>query len=212
MMPYCFCMRSPLLFVPSHIWRDHVLKTFGLALLLASGLAIAGAPVRALQIVVTQVDKNTDGSTTYHFAVKTDQGETLTPGESKATADFVTVYNFYGLIDESVKVPAGWEFSSEESGRTPAMGGYPLVLPVDVPNTPNLTWTVTKPVAAGTQIDGFTATTRVSTMVQGQYTAQVTRQSPPIKGVAAGTPGAAAVVSKQALIGALPMPSFLANV
>ena len=60
-----------------------MLKTFGLALLLASGLAIAGAPVRALQIVVTQVDKNTDGSMTYHFAVKTDQGETLAPGEAK---------------------------------------------------------------------------------------------------------------------------------
>jgi hypothetical protein len=42
-----------------------------------------------------------------------------------------------------------------------------VVLPLDVPNTPNLTWTVTKPVAGGTQIDGFTATTRVGTMVQG---------------------------------------------
>jgi hypothetical protein len=97
--PYCFFMRSPLLFVPLHIWRGHVLKTFGLALLLASGLAVAGAPARALQIVVTQVDKSTDGSMTYHFAVKTDQGETLTPGESKETSDFVTVYNFYGLVD-----------------------------------------------------------------------------------------------------------------
>jgi hypothetical protein len=67
----------------------------------------------------------------------------------KAAADFVTVYNFYGLVDGSAKVPAGWEFSSETSGRTPAMGGYPLVLPLDVPDTPNLTWTVTKPVAGG---------------------------------------------------------------
>jgi len=189
-----------------------MLKTFGAAFLLASGLAItAAAPAHALQIVVTQVDKNADGSMTYHFTVKTDQGETLTPGESKATTDFVTVYNFYGLIDGSAKVPAGWEFSSEESGRTPAMNGYPLVLPLDVPNTPNLTWTVTKPVAAGVQIDGFTATTRVTTMVQGQYTAQLTRQAPPIRGVAAGTPGAAATASKQALIGALPTPSFLAD-
>jgi hypothetical protein len=87
-----------------------------------------------------------------------------------------------------------------------------LVLPVDVPNTPNLTWTVTKPVAAGVQIDGFTATTHVSTIVEGQYTAQVTRQVPPVQGVA-GTPGAAAAkVSKQALIGALPTPTFLADV
>jgi hypothetical protein len=83
-----------------------------------------------------------------------------------------------------------------------------LVSPVDVPNTPNLTWTVTKPVAAGAQIDGFTATTRVSAMVQGEYTAQVTRQLPAIQ----GAQGAAAKSSKQALIGALPTPSFLADV
>src|SRR5882762_5533452 len=113
-----------LLSVPLHIWRDHVLKTFGAALLLASGLAITAGPALALQTIVTQVDKNADGS--------------VTPGESKATADFVTVYNFYGLIDGSAKVPAGWQFSSEESGRTPAMGGYPMVLPLDVPNTPNM--------------------------------------------------------------------------
>ena len=189
-----------------------MLKTFGPALLLAFGLAITAAPAHALQIVVTQVDKNTDGSMTYHFAVKTDQGETLTPGESKETSDFVTVYNFYGLVDGSVKSPVGWEFSSEEFGRTPYWNGYPLVLPLDVPGTPNLTWTVTKPVAAGAQIDGFTATTRVSATVYGTYTAQVTRQSAAIKGAAAGTPGAEASDSKQALIGWLMTPKFLADV
>ncbi|SDR25103.1 hypothetical protein SAMN05444161_2383 [Rhizobiales bacterium GAS191] len=189
-----------------------MLKTFGAALLLVSGLAFTAAPARALQIVVTQVDKNTDGSMTYHFAVKTDQGETLTPGESKATGDFVTVYNFYGMVDGSAKSPAGWEFSSEEFGRTPTLNGYPTVWPLDVPNTPNLTWTVTKPVAAGAQIDGFTATTRVSAMVEGQYAAQVTRQLPAVQGAAGRTPSVAAKASKQALIGALPTPSFLADV
>jgi hypothetical protein len=190
--------------------NKYMLKNFGAALLLTSGLVINAGPALALQATVTQADKNADGSVTYHFAVKLDQGETLTPGESKATADFVTIYNFYGLVDGSPKSPAGWEFSSEESGRTPTLNGYPLVLPVDVPNTPNLTWTVTKPVAAGAQIDGFTATTRVSTMVQGEYSAQVTRQSPAIQGSAA--PAAAARASKQALIGTLPTPSFLAEV
>ena len=110
-----------------HFWRDHMLKAFGAALLLVSASAMTADPARALQVVVTQVDKNTDGSMTYHFAVKTDPGETLTPGASRATGDFVTVYNFYGLIDGSAKVPAGWEFSSEASGRTPELGGYPLV-------------------------------------------------------------------------------------
>ena len=188
-------------------------KTFGSALLLASGLTITAAPAPALEMVVAQVDKNTDGSMTYHFILKTDPGETLTPGESKATADFVTVYNFYGMVDGSPKSPAGWEFSSEEFGRTPTWNGYPVVLPLDVPNTPNLTWTVTKPVAGGTQIDGFTATTRVGTMVQGQYAAQVTRQLPAIQGAAAGgTPSVTAKASKQAVISALPTPSFLAEV
>src|SRR5258707_1498697 len=100
-----------------------MLKTFGAALLLASGFAITAAPARALQIVVTQVDKNPDGSMTYHFALKTDPGETLTPAESKATADFVTVYNFYGLIDGSAKGPAGLEVSSQGTSRTPALNG-----------------------------------------------------------------------------------------
>jgi hypothetical protein len=198
--------------VPLHIWRIFVLKTFGAALLLASGLAISATPALALQTVVTKVDKNADGSMTYHFAVKTDPGETLTPGESKSTADFVTIYNFYGLVDGSVKSPPGWVFSSEESGRTPALNGYPLVLPVDVPNTPNLTWTVTKPVAAGVQIDGFSATTRVSTMVGGEYAGEGTRQLPAIQGASAGAPVAAVRTAKQAIIGAIPTPSFLAEV
>ena len=189
-----------------------MLKPFRVMLLLASGLAITATPALALETIVTQMDKNTDGSMTYHFAVKTNQGETLTPGESKEKSDFVTVYNFYGLVDGSVKSPAGWEFTSEEFGRTPYWNGYPLVLPLDVPGTPNLTWTVTKPVAAGAQIDGFTATTRVSATVYGTYTAQVTRPSPAIKGAAAGTPGAEVSDSKQALIGWLLTPKFLADV
>jgi hypothetical protein len=189
-----------------------VLKMLGTALVLVSGLVITAVPAQALQAVVTQVDKNNDGSVTYHFAIKTDPGEILTPGDSKANADFVTIYNFYGLVEGSAKTPAGWEFSSEASGRTPAMGGYPLVLPVDIPDTPNLTWTVTKPVAGGVQIDGFTATTRVSGMVQGEYTALVTRQAPAVQGAAAGTADAAAMATKQALIGTLPTPSFLADV
>jgi hypothetical protein len=189
-----------------------MLKALGGALLLASGLAITAAPALALQVVVTQVDKNTDGSVTYHFAVKMDQGETLMPGAPKAPADFVTIYNFYGLVDGSAKSPPGWEFSSEEFGRTPTLNGYPMVLPLDVPNTPNLTWTVTKPVATGSQIDGFTATTHVSEMVQGEYSAQVTRRLPAVQGAAVGMPVAVAKSSKQALIGSLPTPSFLAVV
>ena len=60
----------------------------------------------------------------------------------------------------------------------------------------------------GAQIEGFTATTHVSTMVHGEYTAQVTRQLPAI----AGAPGGAAKASKQAVIGVISTPSFLAPI
>jgi hypothetical protein len=173
--------------------------------------ALTAGSALALQTTVTQVDKNGNGTTTYHFAIRLDPGETLTPGASKADADFVTVYNFYGLVDGAVKSPAGWAFSSENSGRTPMLNGYPLVLPVDVPNTqPDLDGA--KPVAAGARIEGFAATTRVGTIAQGEYTAQATHQSPAVPGAPAETAAAAAMATKQAVIGLLPTPSFLADV
>jgi hypothetical protein len=193
------------------IRRTPASKTLAVALLASSALAVGTAPALALQVIVTQVDKSSDRTMTYHFAVKTDPGETLMPGD-KATADFVTVYNFYGLVDGSPKSPAGWKFSSEQFGRTPTANGYPLVSPLDVPNTPNLTWTVTKPVTGGTQIDGFAATTRVTGIVLGEYSAEATEQMPAVKDAAAGAPGAAAGAGKQAVIGTLPTPSFLASV
>ena len=183
---------------------------FIVAAVLASGLGLSAVPALALQTTVTEVDKNADGTMTYHFRVTLDPGETLAPAAGKTPADFITIYNFYGLVDGSAKSPAGWGFTSEEFGRTPTLNGYPLVLPVDVPNTPNLTWTVTKPVTAGAPIDGFTAVTRVGTAVQGEYSSQITRQSPETR-VPAGMPAIAAASDKQALIGLLPTPSFLAT-
>jgi hypothetical protein len=165
----------------------------------------------AAQLTVTQVDKNADGTMTYHFSIKVSQTETMEPGAGDALpADFVTLYNFYGLIDGSVKTPDGWKFTSEESGRTPGMGGYPLVLPVDIPGTPNITWTATGPVKPGTEVIGFSAATRMTTMTDGMYSAQVTQRSEPIKG-AAGPPGSATMTSKQAQIGMIATPSFLAE-
>ena len=90
------------------------------------------------------------------------------------------------------------------------MGGYPLVLPVDIPNTPNITWTATAPVKPGAEVAGFSATTGVGTMTDGMYSAQVSQRSAPIKG-ASGSPGNAAMVSKQAQIGMIATPSYLAN-
>ena len=192
----------------SRIGRSNVLRASTTAFLLVSGLSLASPPASAMQAIVTQIDMNKDGTATSHFSVDVDIGETLAPGEGKATGDFVTVYNFYGFVEGSAKSSSGWTISSEEFGRTPTANGYPLVLPLDVPNTPNLTWTVSKPVTAGARIDGFTATTRVRTIVQGEYAAQVSRAVPAVGGAETPMPKQ----SRQALIGTLPTPTFLAVV
>ena len=187
------------------LWLPFGLATIAVLLLLGLGAADAA------QVTVTQVDINSDGTTTYHFLIKISDTETMGPAGDDLPADFVTIYNFYGLVDGSVKTPDGWKFTSETSGRTPGMGGYPLVLPVDIPGTPNLTWTATAPVKPGTEVTGFSATTRVATMTDGMYSAQVTQRSAPIKG-ASGSPGSGAMDSKQAQIGMIETPSFLADV
>ena len=189
-----------------------MLRWLGLGLVTAAILSsMVSGGAEAAQLTVTQIDKNADGTTTYHFSVKVGQTETMEPGTGNTLPpDFVTIYNFYGLIDGSVKTPDGWKFTSEESGRTPTLSGYPLVLPVDIPGTPNLTWTVTGVVKPGTEVTGFSAVTRMGTTTDGMYSALVTQRSGPIKG-AAGSPGSATMVSKQAQIGMTTTPSFLAE-
>jgi hypothetical protein len=187
-------------------------RTLGAGAVTAAFLwSMASTEAGAAQLTVTQVDKNADGTMTYHFSIKVGQTETMEPAAGDALpADFVTVYNFYGLVDGSVKTPDGWKFTSEESGRTPFMGGYPLVLPVDIPGTPNITWTATAPVKPETEVIGFSAATRMTTTADGMYSAQVTQRSVPIKG-AAGPPGSATMTSKQGQIGMITTPSFLAD-
>jgi hypothetical protein len=167
-------------------------KTILATLMLGCGLVIAAGPASAIQVVVTSIDKSGDGAT-YHFAVKTEPGETLTPG-----VDFVTVYNFGGLVDGSAKSPAGWGFSSDEFGRTPTWNGYPAVMPIDIPGLNNLTWTPKRPISGGMTVDGFTATTHAGGTMDGEYTAQVTRS-------------AGGKSSKQAVIGQLTTPSYMAQ-
>ena len=168
-------------------------KTVLTTLLLGCALVKAAVPASAIQVVVTAIDKNGDGTSTYHFAVRTDPGETLTPG-----TDFVTIYNFGSLVDGSAKSPSGWSFSSDEFGRTPTWHGYPAVLPIDIPGLNNITWTAKRPIAGGSVIDGFSAVTRTSATMEGQYTAQVTRS-------------AESKSSKQAIIGQLTTPAYMAQ-
>jgi hypothetical protein len=169
------------------------------SLLLGAGLMISAMPAFAIDVSVTAVDRNNDGTMTFHYAIETAKGETLLPGE-----DFVTVYNFSGLIGGSIKAPADWDASSLEFGKTPMKEGYPLVLPVDIPELSNVTWTPKKRIAGATRIEGFSVTSKASGTTEGEYTAQVTRQ----ESEGQGTPPKS---SKQAAIGSIPAPSYVAR-
>lgn len=162
----------------------------------------AAAPAQAAYLSVVKTDK-AEGGVVYTFKLKVDEGTTMQPG------DFVTVYNFFGFVEGSAKAAEGLKFSSEEFGKTPALNGYPLVLPVDVPGTPNLTFTCEKPIQGGTTVT-FTATTRITKTVVGQYSAQVTRTADPgaVK-VAGDKPDPLA--DKEAKIGRLTLPDFRAD-
>ena len=165
-------------------------KNAGAALVLAAAVTCLTSPAPALQAYVSHIDKNADGSATYHVTIQTDAGETLTPG-----ADFVTIYNFAGMVGGSAKAPAGWSASSEEFGKTPMMHGYPMVFPVDIPALSNVTWSPTKAVGGGAKIEGFTVTTSVSATTEGEYSAAVTRNG-------------GGKSSKQAVIGTIETPAF----
>jgi hypothetical protein len=160
------------------------------AIALACGLGFVATPSMALQAYVSKIDKNADGSSTYHITVQTDAGETLNAG-----SDFVTVYNFAGLVNGSMKAPAGWSASSEEFGKTPMMHGYPMVNPTDIPALSNVTWTPGKTVMGGAKIEGFAVTTTVSTTTEGEYSAAATRTG-------GGKP------SKQGVLGTIETPAF----
>jgi predicted lipoprotein with Yx(FWY)xxD motif len=75
-------------FVLLHFRRTLVLKTIGAAVLLASGLVGMAAPAFALQAVVTQIDKNGDGSMTLSFFDQDGSGRDPGPGGVKGDRGF----------------------------------------------------------------------------------------------------------------------------
>jgi hypothetical protein len=159
---------------------------FAGAAALAAGLACASGSAFAAQMFVSHIDKGADGSTTYHYTLVTDPGESVS---------FVTIYNFAGLNASSIKSPAGWSAAAPEFGKTPDHNGYAWVHPTDIPQLSNVTWTAGKAIPGGSKIEGFTATTSVSGTTDGEYSVESSRS-------AGGKP------SKQATIGTIEAPAF----
>jgi hypothetical protein len=149
------------------------------ALLLGSGLALLAGPALALEVDVAQIDQNGDGSATYSFSVVANRGETVMPG-----ADFVMIHNLRGIVEGSIKTPAGWKVLCQTAAATPQRNGPPA--------PSNLTWTVTAPVRGVTVVDGFSVTARAGTAGDIEYTAQATHSEQGVR-------------SKQVIAGRIPV-------
>jgi hypothetical protein len=147
-----------------------------LAAVTCSVLVIAASAASAMQPSVEQIEKNGDGTYTYHFKIRLDDGITVESGATAPNPDFFTIFNFDGFVPDSSKSPAGWTFSTSTNGVTPLRGGKALVNPEDIEGIPNLTWSRTGPTLKGPlEITGFSARTKTAGTMVGEYGSQVTR-------------------------------------
>ena len=179
------------------------LLRMGWLTVLACGVLLTAASAGwAIQPTVVQIEKNADGTYTYHLKITIDNAVTVESGTAAPNPDFFTIFNFDGFVPDSATSPEGWTFSTSTNGVTPLRGGKALVNPEDIEGIPNLTWSRTGPALKGpVEITGFSARTKTAGTMVGEYGSQVTR-----------TPGTlnpkAPKESKEARIGSITTPEL----
>lgn len=89
--------------------------------------------------------------------------------------DYVTIYDFHGLVPGTNFQYAGWMFSSAMIGRTPSR-----ILPIDSSSYPNLTWTYTgtTPLRGPLDLGLFGADSTSSRIRTTDYVSQVHLNDP----------------------------------
>ncbi|MCE9530495.1 MAG: PEP-CTERM sorting domain-containing protein [Planctomycetes bacterium] len=100
-------------------------------------------------------------------------GVVLTSDSILRNGDYFTIYDFDGMVANSNSQPAGFTFSSENTGPTPTG-----ILPVDSPSISNATWTYTGPdtLVGQSGIGNFVVESQYGSTVDGLFTAQTHRQ------------------------------------
>lgn len=145
-------------------------RTFLLAALFATGLALAGpAPAaRAGLLPLSWSVTPEAGNYRWTYAIVLPTDMMIRPG------DYFTIYDFGGLIAGSQNQPPDWGFSQSKLGPVP-----PGVLPVDDPNIDNLTWTYSGPIVSSGQIGlgNFWAVSAFHESTESFFTARTHRTS-----------------------------------
>jgi hypothetical protein len=105
-----------------------------LAAVLAGWIAFGAGEVKAGLLPISANVTQTGSTYTYTYGIVLTSDSVLKKG------DYFTIYDVNGLVANSNSQPAGFTFSSSNSGPTPSG-----TLPTDSPTIPNVTWTYTGP-------------------------------------------------------------------
>ncbi|MBX9579991.1 MAG: hypothetical protein K2X87_06745 [Gemmataceae bacterium] len=133
------------------------------ALACATALALPAPPARAglLPVQVSVVPDGTNFRWTYAIL--------LQAGTQVRAGDYFTIYDFGGLVPDSVRAEAGWEVTVADTGSTPDR-----VAPEDDPALPNLTFRYGGTIAPDGQLGlgNFWAVSRYDAPTDSFFTAQ----------------------------------------
>lgn len=136
---------------------------FALFALMVLGNVPAQAGVLPVSVTVTP-----DGAN-YRYTY----GVVLTSDSVLNAGDFFTVYDFAGMIDGSMTAPSGFSLSISADSATPN-----LLMPVDNPSLPNLTWTFggPQPLVGPVNLGEFSALSMFPANTDGYFTARTHRE------------------------------------
>lgn len=135
----------------------------------ALAAALIAAPIASAGLLPTSVTVNPEaGNYRWTYAV-------VLPTDMKLqSGNYFTIYDFGGYVAGGESAPAGWTFSAEQVGPTPA-----LLKPTDDPALWNLTWKYDGPTIPTGQIGlgNFWAVSTFSDPTSASFTAVTNRSS-----------------------------------
>jgi hypothetical protein len=142
------------------------------ALTLGGVLVFVAGEARATIIpVLTSEVNNGDGTFTYNYRAS------IASDQRAENTDYLTLYDFAGLVPNSVVVESGWSSSVSNIGVTP-----PTVVTVDNPTLPNITLTRTGGTLFGPVNFVFHATSTHGLISAADFAALATKNSEPGNG------------------------------
>ena len=142
------------------------MKPFPRLLLPLAALVAFAAPARAGLVPVLLIVTPESGGYRWSYTVNVTSDVQVNPG------DYFTVYNFAGLVPDTLQAPDGWTAAAVNLGPTPHG-----ILPGDDPALPNLNFTYvgTTPIAGPLPLGAFSAESLFLSPADSSFASQTHR-------------------------------------